>query len=173
MAFNFFGALGALGRLLPGYVQGERQAVQDNWQDLSNYNQVQAGQIQNAFDEALFNPRVSQGYDAANNSRLGVYNNELQLLLNQQAYPAAAANAAITGYYQPYLSWANNMGQLGQGLGFVNQYWNPGSQSYFGNQGFPQPQGALGAAMMGGFPGLGTPGFNPQGGAYNIPSILR
>ena len=53
MAFNFFGALGAFSRALPGYVQGERMAVQDNWNDLNQYNKVQSGQIQNAWDEAV------------------------------------------------------------------------------------------------------------------------
>ena len=43
----FLGSLGsvvgALGSLLPGYMQGERQAVQDNWADLNYYNKAQAG----------------------------------------------------------------------------------------------------------------------------------
>lgn len=60
-----FGFLGALGRMLPGYMQGERMAVQDNWNDLNQYNKVQAGQIQNAFDEAAFNPRLSSLMNAA------------------------------------------------------------------------------------------------------------
>ena len=55
MSFSF---LGSLANLLPGYIEGQRQAVKDNWYDLNQYNQVQAGQIQNAFDEATFSDRV-------------------------------------------------------------------------------------------------------------------
>lgn len=46
-----FEFLGALGGVLPGYQQGQQQAVSDNWSDLLKYNQAQAGQLQNAFDE--------------------------------------------------------------------------------------------------------------------------
>lgn len=55
MSFSF---LGSLANLLPGYIEGQRQAVKDNWYDLNQYNQVQAGQIQNAFDEATFADKV-------------------------------------------------------------------------------------------------------------------
>lgn len=55
MSFSF---LGSLANLLPGYIEGQRQAVKDNWYDLNQYNQVQAGQIQNAFDEATFSDKV-------------------------------------------------------------------------------------------------------------------
>ena len=44
--------------LFTSYINGRRQAVADNWQDLSNYNQVAAGQLNNAFNMATFDPRV-------------------------------------------------------------------------------------------------------------------
>lgn len=59
---NFFGVLGQLGRLLPGYLEGERAAIKDNWQDLQNYNNVQHGQLQNAFDISTWNPQVTREY---------------------------------------------------------------------------------------------------------------
>lgn len=175
MALNLFGAIGALGRALPGYMQGERQAVQDNWQDLSNYNQVQAGQYQNAYDAALFNPRLSIGYDQAALSRLGLYNQGMQTNINRAAYPGAIANATVQSYYQPWISAATNLGQLGQGLGIANQYWN---------QGGPQYWGQLGAAMAPGMGGLGgypdflqqqqmMPQFGGQLGAVMLPSALQ
>lgn len=46
-----FEFLGALGGILPGYQQGQQQAINDNWSDLLKYNQAKAGQLQNAFDE--------------------------------------------------------------------------------------------------------------------------
>lgn len=57
MAFNFGSLATAIGRALPGYVDGERRAIQDNWQDLDNFNKVQAGQLQNAWTEATWEPR--------------------------------------------------------------------------------------------------------------------
>ena len=62
---SFLGALGSLGRLLPGYMQGERQAIQDNWNDLNQYNKVQAGQLQNMFDENAMRDRLNMMRDAA------------------------------------------------------------------------------------------------------------
>ena len=44
--------------LFTSYINGRRQAVADNWQDLSNYNQIAAGQLNNAFNMATFDPRV-------------------------------------------------------------------------------------------------------------------
>lgn len=62
---NFLGALGAVGRLLPGYMQGERQANADNWNDLNQYNKVQAGQLQNMFDENAMRDRLQMLKDNA------------------------------------------------------------------------------------------------------------
>ena len=63
---SFLGGLfQSFGRLLPGYMQGERQAVQDNWTDLNQYNKVQAGQLQNMFDENVMPDRMNMAKDAA------------------------------------------------------------------------------------------------------------
>ena len=63
---SFLGGLfQSFGRLLPGYMQGERQAVQDNWNDLNQYNKVQAGQLQNMFDENAMRDRLNMMRDAA------------------------------------------------------------------------------------------------------------
>lgn len=51
---NLGGLFGAMGRMLPGYIQGREQAIQSNWNDLNQYNQAQAGQIRNAFGELTF-----------------------------------------------------------------------------------------------------------------------
>lgn len=55
---NFFGALGQLGRILPGYVQGRESAINSNWQDLSNYNKIYHGQLANAYDAATWEPQM-------------------------------------------------------------------------------------------------------------------
>lgn len=154
MALNIFGALGAIGRLLPGYVQGERQAIADNWNDLNQYNQVQSGQMQNAFDEAMFNPRLSMGYDAAANSRMGVYNNGMDLNVKRMGYPGAMQSATIGSMLGPQLYAQMLMGQLGQARAGSNLWWNPQSQNYWGNYGIPMMPGV----------GGGNPALNPNGG---------
>ena len=86
MAFlgNLGSVVGALGSLLPGYMQGERQAVQDNWADLNYYNKAQAGQLQNMYDERVMNDRINMAHDNAlmqsnvrANSDLDLFNNYL------------------------------------------------------------------------------------------------
>ena len=62
---SFLGALGAVGRLLPGYMKGEQQAIADNWNDLNQYNKVQAGQLQNMFDENAMKHRLNILQDRA------------------------------------------------------------------------------------------------------------
>lgn len=62
---NFLGALGAVGRLFPGYIKGQQQAIQDNWNDLNQYNKVQAGQLQNMFDENAMKHRLNILQDRA------------------------------------------------------------------------------------------------------------
>lgn len=63
---SFLGGLfQSFGRLLPGYMQGERQAIQDNWNDLNQYNKVQAGQLQNMFDENAMRHRLNILQDRA------------------------------------------------------------------------------------------------------------
>ena len=61
--------------LFTSYINGRRQAVADNWQDLSNYNQIAAGQLNNAFNMATFDPRVriaeSQAQLGEQNAGLG------------------------------------------------------------------------------------------------------
>lgn len=61
--------------LFTSYINGRRQAVADNWQDLSNYNQIAAGQLNNAFNMATFDPRVriakSQAQLEEQNTALG------------------------------------------------------------------------------------------------------
>lgn len=137
MLGNLFGAIGALGRLLPGYVQGERQAVQDNWQDLQNYNQVQAGQLQNAFDEQVFDDRVDMMGFNRDNAENNANNLLMQTLMQQAMFPGAYQGAANTGTWLPFTmplhQWAQSLGmmapwsQLGQATGMLptQLYQNP------------------------------------------------
>lgn len=113
---------GAFGRLLPGYVQGERQAIQDNWQDLSNYNSVQAGQIQNAWDEAAFNPRLTMLQHAMDISDMGVQNQAMDLLTNMAAFPGRLGAADVYSAFYPWVQSAAYTAQIQNPiLGFNNQ----------------------------------------------------
>lgn len=55
--------LGGILQLTPGYMQGRQQAIKDNWQDLSNYNQVRAGQMNNALYQATMPYKIQQTAD--------------------------------------------------------------------------------------------------------------
>ena len=96
---SFLGGLfQSFGRLLPGYMQGERQAVQDNWNDLNQYNKAQAGQLQNMFDENAMRDRLQLLKDnvITNNFQrhaagldLGVKAAQMPLMLGQIGYQTA------------------------------------------------------------------------------------
>ncbi len=62
MAIDYLTALSALGRLLPGYLEGERLAMSDNWRDANQYNQVLTGQMQNDLSAATYADKVRQSY---------------------------------------------------------------------------------------------------------------
>lgn len=130
--FNLGGFFGGIGRILPGYTEGYRNAISDNWNDLNQYNKVQAGQIQNAFDEAMFNPRLSMGWDAAANTRMGVNQNAMRLAQQRQVHPGMMQALQIQSEFMPAMAWANNWGLLSQamglGLGGQGFQWN-GAQS--------------------------------------------
>lgn len=88
---DFFGSIG---RILPGYVEGHRNAVKDNWDDLQNYNTVQQGQLANAFTEATFGNNVDMHYDARNLSRLNYLQSEANHALWEKLF-GYRADAAI------------------------------------------------------------------------------
>lgn len=94
---------GAFGRLLPGYIQGERAAIKDNWNDLNQYNKVQAGQFQNAFDAATFNDRVSMVDHAFQNSEMGVFNNLMNMGINLARYPGDIGAADVYAQANPFI----------------------------------------------------------------------
>lgn len=98
---DFGNLFAAIGRALPGFVEGERMTVQDNWNDLNQYNKVQAGQLENAFTEQTFNPRMQIVYDAARNSGLGVLNNRMTTAQNWILHPALMARNYYASLYAP------------------------------------------------------------------------
>ncbi len=85
---SFLGGLfQSFGRLLPGYMQGERQAIQDNWNDLNQYNKAQAGQLQNMFDENAMRHRLNMVEDAARIQNSQRWAADLDLGVKAAQYP--------------------------------------------------------------------------------------
>lgn len=103
MSFSF---LGGLAGLLPGYLNGQRMAVRDNWQDLMNYNQTQAGQLSNMFTEATWQPRIDRFTDDALNSRINLMGNFMDLGAKWYSWPGQLGNAQVYSMYDP---WSNMM----------------------------------------------------------------
>lgn len=87
MAFDFGSLFAAVGRALPGYVEGHRAAVKDNWNDLNQYNQVQAGQFDNAWTEATWEDRLANVDMQRRNNALGLLRNTMVAGLDIAAYP--------------------------------------------------------------------------------------
>lgn len=119
---------GAFGRLLPGYMEGERTAIKDNWYDLNQYNQVQSGQLQNAWNEATFNPSLSMVYDQMLASEMGLINSGMDLLVNQTAFPGRLGQAGAFSAYGP-AAQAGAYAEMMQNWQFPNylgQAVNPG-----------------------------------------------
>lgn len=123
--------------LFTSYINGRRQAVADNWQDLSNYNQIAAGQLNNAFNMATFDPRVriaeSQAQLGELNAALGGATTDQALaqiaLQKKKNIPDLSTSAQATGFnYQQALynhnirmltdpNYARTYFALGLGLG--------------------------------------------------------
>lgn len=113
MSFSFFGSLGSL---LPGYIQGQRLANQDNWQDLMNYNNVQRGQLSNLFTEATWQPRMNMFYENALRNNLQMQSDKLDFQQKAMLQPwqlaqayALSAMAPENMWYEPMAYW-----QMGQ-----------------------------------------------------------
>ena len=149
--------------LFTSYINGRRQAVADNWQDLSNYNQIAAGQLNNAFNMATFDPRVriaeSQAQLGEQNAVLGGATTDQYLRLideqNKQNLSNLNASAQATGFnYQQALynhnirmltdpNYARTYFALGLGLGTpqVQSTQQPNNTSSTGGASVQTPTG--------------------------------
>lgn len=157
---SFLGGLfQSFGRLLPGYMQGERQAVQDNWTDLNQYNKVQAGQLQNMFDENVMPDRMNMVKDNAMINNYQRHAAGLDLGYKYAQMPLA--------YWQlgQQTAWAPVMGQLRHQMLMQNPVLMMGGLG--GQQG-----GALQQAMFGGLPQAGLAGGYGTGMRGRSPSAL-
>lgn len=116
MSFSF---LGSLAGLLPGYLNGQRMAVKDNWQDLMNYNQAQQGQLSNMFTEATWQPRIDMFTDNALRNRMNMWGDMMDFGTKWYAWPGQLGNAQVYSAMDPmanYWSYLNAFRQQ-QGMG--------------------------------------------------------
>lgn len=107
--------LGGAARLIPGDMNGYRQGIQDNWSDMTNYNNVQKGQISNLFDMATFEDDVTRANMAAENARLGTLRNTYDMGLYFAGYPGQLEQQMAFSQFAPMmfpLLYGNQLGQL-------------------------------------------------------------
>ena len=123
MAFlgSLLGIMGQLGRVVPNYVQGYRQAWQDNWNDANQYNQVQRGQLANLFAEAAFPYEYNMLADRAAMSRAQANQSVGNFRIYAENYPWLQDTSRINALWGPTNAWNHN-------------YWNnnPGTQAAVG-----------------------------------------
>lgn len=125
MPFNFGSLFSAVGRALPGFIEGERQAVRDNWNDLNQYNRVQAGQLENAWTEATWQPRLDNVHYQTANNDIMLQASGMELANRMAAQPAMQARAwrlseiapdFYADYYRMLRQSMNRFPQLGAAL---------------------------------------------------------
>ena len=165
--------------LFTSYINGRRQAVADNWQDLSNYNQIAAGQLNNAFNMATFDPRVRI---AESQAQLGEQNNALggamtdqyltQIALqNKKNIPDLSTSAQATGFNYQQALYNHNIRMLTDpnyartyyalGLGVVTPQVQSTQQSQAQSQGGATVQTPTGVPNL---PNVSTVKPNPNTG---------
>ena len=160
---SFLGGLfQSFGRLLPGYMQGERQAIADNWNDLNQYNKVQAGQLQNMFDENVMPDRMQMAKDNAIINNFQRHAAGLDLGYKYMQWPLAAWQIG------QQTAWAPVMGDLRHQMAMQQaaMAMNPRAQAQAGQQGGLLQQAALGGlgggwqyGLGGGYGGYGLGGM--------------
>lgn len=65
--------------LFTPYMEGVETARKANWDDLNQYNSVQGGQLENAYNMATFSPRVNKAYEETDAAALANLFNERTL----------------------------------------------------------------------------------------------
>ena len=142
--------------LFTSYINGRRQAVADNWQDLSNYNQVLAGQLNNAFNMATFDPRVRS-------TEAITLSNEQATALNGASTDQALAQIALQK--KNGVPAANVLAQLAA-YNFYKQYYDQLASNPLQYGAFMQlnnPNGTANGVINTGMPNLGNvPNANVQ-----------
>lgn len=104
--------LGAISSLLPGYIQGRRQAIADNWQDLQNYNNIQQGQLSNAFTKVTWQPRLNAFVDNVRLNNLRLLNGYMGTALQAVNFPRQVMQGQLGNMYGPAIDESNYLAQI-------------------------------------------------------------
>lgn len=131
MALGSFGSfLGQVGRVLPGYVEGYRNAVKDNWSDMANYNTVEKGQIDNLYNMVTFGNDVDRSNYNTEIARLSLLRGAGDTGLYLAGYPgmladrmAYSAFAPLTAGNRQAASWLESQWLINQ---LLSGNFNPG-----------------------------------------------
>ena len=137
--------------LFSSYIQGRRNAIQDNWTDLKDYNEVLKGQLSNAYDMETFDSKVRQSRNNAlvsnMNTALGAMTTDQALLrMAKEIQMGVPLQQAMANYYT-----ALNSQKQAQ---FNNKALE--DPQYYDNTVNPKPQGT--ATGGGTTAGAGTDG---------------
>lgn len=164
-----FGWLGGLMSLMPGYLEGQRQAIKDNWYDLDMFGKVQQQQDTNAFNEATFAPRVGNQFIGFNDNYYGMLDKGMQTAQAMAAHPGRMTYNRTMSAYSPQLSLTKVMTEgMTPFLAMQQPYVQSGQQA-------PQSISDMWNSIWGGTywdnrPGTYWDGSAPVGGT---PSAIR
>lgn len=78
--------------LFTPYLTGRRQAIADNWQDLTNYNTVQRNQLSNLRDLGTLSADINRAYEVTDQIALQNLSNQYQLDMLARLYPYILSN---------------------------------------------------------------------------------
>lgn len=149
--------------LFTPYIEGRERAINRNWQDMSNYNNMQQGQLNNLFNLATFSPRVNREYEQTQKAALESRQNERVDALNELIMPYLRNQALYQNYWgmqaAPQLGYYRAMNPFWQYQ--QNQLmWDLMQQRAQNPMGVgpnaPQISSASGDPNVGGVPGMGT-----------------
>lgn len=104
--------------LFTPYLAGRRQAIADNWQDLSNYNTVQQNQLSNLRDLGTLSADINRAYEVTDQIALQNLSNQYQLDMLARLYPYILSNNIRNLTMVPQLIPSANTGtSAGTGTG--------------------------------------------------------
>ena len=78
--------------LFTPYLNGRRQAIADNWQDLTNYNTVQRNQLSNLRNLGTLSADINRAYEFTDQTALQNLSNQYQLDMLARLYPYILSN---------------------------------------------------------------------------------
>lgn len=109
---SFLSGFAGLAGLLPGYINGRRQAIQDDWTDRFNWNRDYDEQLTNALNTATWGNQVELSDFARDNAYFQTRQNAINSRLYDYALPQYYAQILAGNAFAPILSVGNQFGNL-------------------------------------------------------------